>query len=55
MLGIPHQTKESYLDTLRALLALSPDHVSAYGLSEEVGSSMRNSGSHELHGSTCSR
>ena len=37
MLGIPHQTKESYLDTLRALLALSPDHVSAYGLSVEEG------------------
>lgn len=37
MLGIPHQTPESYLETLRALLALSPSHVSAYGLTVEAG------------------
>lgn len=32
MLGIPHQTVRSLQDTLDALLALDPDHVSAYSL-----------------------
>lgn len=35
MLGIPQQTPESYLETLRALLSLSPSHVSAYCLTVE--------------------
>lgn len=37
MLGIPQQTTESYLETLRALLSLSPSHVSAYCLTVEEG------------------
>lgn len=37
MQGIPEQSTESYLDTLRALLSLSPEHISAYGLSVEEG------------------
>ncbi|MBQ9785730.1 MAG: radical SAM family heme chaperone HemW [Clostridia bacterium] len=37
MSGIPHQTRESYLETLRLLCALSPEHVSAYGLIVEEG------------------
>lgn len=35
MLGIPHQTPASYLDTLRALLTVEPEHISAYGLTVE--------------------
>ncbi|MBR3895259.1 MAG: radical SAM family heme chaperone HemW [Clostridia bacterium] len=35
MLGIPHQTKESHLQTLAALAALAPEHISAYGLTVE--------------------
>lgn len=35
MLGIPHQTPASYLDTLRALLSVEPEHISAYGLTVE--------------------
>ncbi len=37
MSGIPHQTVESYLETLRLLCELSPEHVSAYGLNVEEG------------------
>ncbi len=37
MLGIPAQTKEGLADTLSAILALAPDHVSAYGLQIEEG------------------
>ena len=37
MYGIPHQTKESFSDTLRAVIALSPEHISAYGLMIEDG------------------
>ena len=37
MSGIPHQTRESYLETLRLLCDLSPEHVSAYGLIVEEG------------------
>ena len=35
MSGIPHQTTESYLQTLERLCALSPEHISAYGLTVE--------------------
>ena len=35
MSGIPHQTPESYLQTLKRLCALSPEHISAYGLTVE--------------------
>ena len=37
MYGIPYQTKESFLDTLRSVIALSPEHISAYGLMIEEG------------------
>lgn len=37
MFGIPNQTRESFSETLQKLLALSPDHVSAYGLILEEG------------------
>ena len=37
MFGIPCQTVESYLQTLEHLVALSPEHVSAYGLTVEEG------------------
>ncbi|MBQ7344250.1 MAG: radical SAM family heme chaperone HemW [Clostridia bacterium] len=35
MYGIPYQTKESFAETLRAVIALSPQHISAYGLMVE--------------------
>ena len=37
MLGIPHQTKASFTDTLERLCALEPDHISAYALTVEDG------------------
>lgn len=37
MYGIPDQTKESFNNTLRELIALSPEHISAYGLKIEEG------------------
>lgn len=37
MQGIPEQTRESYLDTLRTLISLEPAHISAYALSIEEG------------------
>lgn len=37
MSGIPHQTRESYLETLDALCALEPAHISSYGLIVEEG------------------
>ena len=37
MFGIPEQTGESFLQTLEALTALSPNHISAYGLIVEEG------------------
>ena len=37
MYGIPHQTKESFLETVRTVIALSPEHISAYGLMVEEG------------------
>lgn len=37
MFGIPHQTKETLSQTLAAVLALSPAHISAYGLRVEEG------------------
>ena len=37
MFGIPHQTVERYLETLEKLCDLSPEHVSAYGLTVEEG------------------
>ena len=37
MYGIPYQTKESFEETLRTVLALGPDHISSYGLIVEEG------------------
>ena len=37
MSGIPAQTVESYLQTLRAAVSLAPEHLSAYGLTVEEG------------------
>ena len=37
MYGIPYQTKESFAETLRFVSALSPEHISAYGLKIEEG------------------
>lgn len=37
MSGIPHQTVESYLETLSRLVALAPEHISAYSLIVEEG------------------
>ena len=37
MYGIPHQTKESFKATLESVIALSPEHISAYGLILEEG------------------
>lgn len=37
MSGIPHQSPESYLQTLERLCALAPEHISAYGLTVEDG------------------
>ena len=37
MFGIPAQTAQSFAETLRTVIALAPDHVSAYGLRIEEG------------------
>ncbi len=37
MYGIPHQTKDSFRDTLNTLTELSPEHISVYGLMIEEG------------------
>lgn len=37
MFGIPAQTPQSFCQTLQALCALSPEHISAYGLRIEDG------------------
>ena len=37
MYGIPYQTKETFIDSVSTLVALSPEHISAYGLILEEG------------------
>ncbi len=37
MAGLPGQTIEAYLDTLKRVITLSPEHISAYGLILEEG------------------
>ncbi len=37
MYGIPEQTLDSFAETLDAVIALSPEHISAYGLIVEEG------------------
>ncbi len=48
MFGIPHQTVESFRDTLSRLCALSPDHVSAYSLTVEEGTPFGRAGAENL-------
>lgn len=37
MYGIPYQTKDSFRQTLESVIAISPEHISAYGLILEEG------------------
>lgn len=37
MYGIPHQTPDSFRETLSRVVALAPEHISAYGLIVEEG------------------
>ena len=37
MYGIPYQSKESFVSTLHEIVALAPEHISAYGLIVEDG------------------
>ena len=37
MYGIPYQSKDSFKETLDAVIGLSPEHISAYGLILEAG------------------
>ena len=37
MYGIPHQTTDSFAETLREIILLKPEHISAYGLIIEEG------------------
>lgn len=37
MYGIPHQTKESFAQTLESVTSLNPEHISCYGLIVEEG------------------
>ena len=37
MYGIPYQTKDSFRKTLESVIAISPEHISAYGLILEEG------------------
>ncbi len=37
MYGIPYQTKDSFISTLRNAVSLSPEHLSVYGLQIEEG------------------
>ncbi len=39
--GFPHQTLESWSDSLQQAIALKPDHLSLYGLSLEDGTPMK--------------
>ncbi len=42
MFGIPHQTPESFLQTLERVCELSPEHLSAYALAIEEGTPFAN-------------
>lgn len=37
MYGIPHQTKNSFMETLDRVVSLGPEHISVYGLKIEEG------------------
>ncbi len=38
--GLPHQTEESWADTLEEAIALEPQHISCYGLKVEEGTAL---------------
>ena len=40
--GLPGQTRQSWQDTVEQVLALNPDHISAYGLKVEEGTPLFN-------------
>jgi len=42
MYGLPYQTSESFANTLTAVTALSPEHISVYGLQLEDGTPLYN-------------
>lgn len=42
MYGIPHQTTESFLETMSCVASFSPEHISAYGLIIEEGTPFYN-------------
>lgn len=48
MFGIPHQTVESFTDTLEKVLALEPNHLSAYALTVEDGTPFGRRGADSL-------
>ena len=48
MYGIPYQTKESFAESVRALVSLSPEHISTYGLMVEEGTPFYNDSKLEL-------
>ena len=49
MYGIPEQTSESFLNTLKRVSALSPEHISVYGLILEEGTPLyQSAGSYRM-------
>ena len=48
MFGIPHQTRDSFRSTLERLLALKPEHLSAYALTVEEGTAFGRIGEQNL-------
>lgn len=48
MMGIPHQTPESLIETLKKAIELSPDHLSAYCLMLEEGTPFARRGAEKL-------
>ncbi len=48
MMGIPHQTPESLIETLKKAIELSPDHLSAYCLMLEEGTPFARKGAEKL-------
>ncbi len=48
MFGIPHQTSESFAQTLELVASLSPKHLSAYALTVEAGTPFGRRGEEQL-------
>ena len=44
MYGIPHQTPQSFCESIEAVVKLSPEHISAYGLKVEKGTAFYSMG-----------